>query len=281
MLGSRAIWHKGFKAVAVHPSAPSDWSRFAEDRWELYNTEADRTEMHDLAEQHPVQLKELVDLWYHAAGRYHGLPLDDRTALEILGEDRPQLTVPRDRYVYRAGLSEVPEASAVNIRNRSFTIAAEVDIEENAGGVVFAHGSRFGGHALYLKTGVLKYVTTTSAASPSRPSRRPGRCRRGGPSSPPSSRRTTDHADDRHAVALRQRREGRRGQHPDPAGQVRRSRGEGLNIGRDGADPVTQDYPGARPWAFSGGTIPEVVIDVSGDPFIDLEKEAAGAFMRD
>ena len=58
--------------------------------------------------------------------------------------------------------------------------------------------------------------------------------------------------------------------------------GEGLNIGRDGADPDTQpDYPGTRPWALTGGTINEVVIDVSGDPFIDLEKEAAGAFMRD
>ena len=50
--------------------------------------------------------------------------------------------MPRERYVYRAGLAEVPEASAVNVRNRSFTIAAEVEIEDgNAGGVVFAHGS--------------------------------------------------------------------------------------------------------------------------------------------
>jgi hypothetical protein len=57
--------------------------------------------------------------------------------------------------------------------------------------------------------------------------------------------------------------------------------GEGLNIGRDGADPVTQDYPGKRPWAFSGGTIKHVIVDVSGEPFTDLEKEAVGAFMRD
>jgi hypothetical protein len=57
--------------------------------------------------------------------------------------------------------------------------------------------------------------------------------------------------------------------------------GEGLNIGRDGADPVTQDYPGERPWALAGGAIHEVVVDVSGDPFIDIEKEAVGAFMRD
>ena len=192
MLGSRAIWHKGWKAVAVHPSAPSDWSRFGEDRWELYDTESDRTEMHDLAEQHPEKLRELIDLWYHAAGRYNGLPLDDRTALEILGEERPQLTVPRDRYVYRPGLTEVPEASAVNIRNRSFTIVAEVDVaDENAGGVVFAHGSRFGGHALYLKDGTLKYVNNFCGIT-EQTSRRPDRCRRGGPSFRPSSRRRTE-----------------------------------------------------------------------------------------
>ena len=57
MLGSRAIWHKGWKAVAVHPAAPSDWSHFAEDRWELYDTETDRTEMHDLAAEHPGRLR--------------------------------------------------------------------------------------------------------------------------------------------------------------------------------------------------------------------------------
>jgi hypothetical protein len=127
MLGSRAIWDKGWKAMAVHPAAPSAWSHFAEDRWELYNTETDRTEMHDLAGQYPEKARELVDLWYHEAGRYHGLPLDDRTALEILLEDRPQLAAPRERYTYYPGISEVPEASAVNIRNRSFTIAAEVN----------------------------------------------------------------------------------------------------------------------------------------------------------
>ena len=131
MLGSRAIWDKGWKAMAVHPAAPSAWSHFAEDRWELYNTDTDRTEMHDLAGQHPEKVRELVDLWYHEAGRYHGLPLDDRTALEILLEDRPQLAAPRERYTYYPGISEVPEASAVNIRNRSFTIAAEVNIADD------------------------------------------------------------------------------------------------------------------------------------------------------
>ena len=281
MLGSRAIWHKGWKAVAVHPSAPSNWSHFAEDRWELYNTEVDRTEAHDLAAEHPVKVKELVDLWYHEAGRYHGLPLDDRTALEILLEERPQLTVPRDRYVYRSGLTEVPEASAVNIRNRSFTIAAEVEIaDENAGGVVFAHGSRFGGHALYLKNGTLKYVNNFCGIT-EQTVEASGRVPTGKVILSAAFEKEDDSAPTSGTLTLyvNDEKVGEGSIRTQP-GKFALS-GEGLNIGRDGADPVTQDYSGARPWAFSGGTIHEVVVDVSGDPFIDVEKEAAGAFMRD
>lgn len=53
----------------------------------------------------------------------------------------------------------MPEAAAVNIRNRSYTIAAEVNIEkQQAEGVLFAQGCQFGGHSLYIKDGLLKYV---------------------------------------------------------------------------------------------------------------------------
>jgi arylsulfatase len=57
--------------------------------------------------------------------------------------------------------------------------------------------------------------------------------------------------------------------------------GEGLNVGRDGGEPVTDDFPGGSPWAFTGGTIKRVFVDVSGDPFVDLAKEAAAMFLRD
>ena len=57
--------------------------------------------------------------------------------------------------------------------------------------------------------------------------------------------------------------------------------GEGLCVGRDGGEPVTKDYAGDRPWAFVGGVIKQVVVDVSGEPFMDLEHEATMAFMRD
>ena len=69
--------------------------------------------------------------------------------MEILGAARPQLAKPRDQYVYFPDCAEVPEAVAVNVRNRSYGISADVTIDtKEAGGVLFAHGCRFGGHAL-------------------------------------------------------------------------------------------------------------------------------------
>lgn len=52
--------------------------------------------------------------------------------------------------------------------------------------------------------------------------------------------------------------------------------GEGLIVGRDGSANMTDDYPGDMPWEFSGGEIKQVVVEVSGEPYLDLEKEAPG-----
>jgi hypothetical protein len=81
--------------------------------------------------------------------------------VEILTTPRPQLASPRSRYIYYPDVADVPEAQAVNIRNRSFTIGAQVDIPApGAEGVLFAHGARFGGHALYVKDNRLHYVNS-------------------------------------------------------------------------------------------------------------------------
>ena len=44
---------------------------------------------------------------------------------------------------------------------------------------------------------------------------------------------------------------------------------------------VTYDYPGELPWRFTGGTITRVAVDVSGEPYLDLEREAAAMLMRE
>ena len=84
----------------------------------------------------PEKVRELVNLWFHEAGKYNGLPLLDRTPVEVLADPtRPQVAPPRDRYVYYPGTAEVPETAAVNIRNRSYSIAVETHVDDrDAGG---------------------------------------------------------------------------------------------------------------------------------------------------
>ncbi|CAL9657534.1 hypothetical protein SUDANB105_06864 [Streptomyces sp. enrichment culture] len=109
MLGTRGIWHDGWHAATAHPPAPSNWSHFEQDVWELYNLRGDLSENKELAAEHPEKLEELKRMWAAEAAKYNGLPLDDRSPMEILATTRPQLSKPRDRYVYYPGCADVPE----------------------------------------------------------------------------------------------------------------------------------------------------------------------------
>jgi arylsulfatase len=281
MGGTRAIWHQGWKAAAISPSAPDMWAGYDTQRWELFDTENDPSECHDLASEHPDRLQQLIGLWWHEAGRHGALPLENRGVVEILTTDRPELSKPRTRYTYFPGGSEIPESVAPNIRNRSYTIAVETTIDTTeAAGVLFAQGSRFGGHALYIKDGKLKYVYNfvglrehiieSTETIPTGHHVFSASFEREGDTVPAEGSLTIyigDRAvgDDRIATQ---------------PGKFSIA-GEGLNIGKEGAEAVTDDYPGERPWAFIGGTIHKAVIDVSGEVFSDLAHEARMAFARD
>jgi arylsulfatase len=281
MLGSRAVWHRGWKAVSVHPTI-AGWSNFGHDRWELYNTVDDPTECHDLAAEQPVKLQELINEWFHLAGMYRGLPLDDRTAVEVLADPtRPQVVPSRDRYVYFPGTAEVPESAAVNVRNRNYSIAVEVDVETpEAEGVLFSHGARFGGHALYVKDRKLKYVynfvglqeqiVESTTEVPTGGVVLAATFEREGDGMPTSGTLSLYVNDEKVG-------EGHIMTQPGNFSLV----GEGLNVGQDPAEPITDDYPGSRPFAFAGGTIRQAIVDVSGEPYLDLETEAAMMMARE
>jgi arylsulfatase A-like enzyme len=283
MLGSRGIWHDGWKAVTTHPTI-SGWSHFNEDAWELYHTDTDRAEVHELASEHPDRLREMVNLWFAEAGANGAFPLDDRSALEILQTPRPLLANPRDRYIYYPDTADVPEQQAVNVHNRSYTIGAQADIPApGAEGVIFAHGARFGGHALYVKNNRLHYVYSfvglieqKVVATEELPS---------GENLILSASFDKD-GEDPPGVATgilslyhgdRKVGEGRIRNQP---GYFELA-GEGLCVGRDSGAAVTDDYPGQRPYRFTGGTIKRVAIDVSGQPYLDLEREAAAMLARE
>jgi arylsulfatase len=224
----------------------------------------------------------MVNLWFHEAGKYNGLPLLDRTAVEVLADpSRPQVAPPRDRYVYYPDAAEVPETAAVNIRNRSYTIAVAVDVDTpDPAGVLFSHGARFGGHALYVKDRKLKYVYNfvgskvqvieSTREIPTGESVLSAAFVKEGDDMPTTGTLTLYIGDEKVG-------EGRIVTQPGNFSLV----GEGLNVGRDPAEPVTDDYPGASPFAFTGGTIRQAIVDVSGEPFVDLEKEAIALMARE
>jgi arylsulfatase A-like enzyme len=279
MLGTRAIWHRGWKASSLGPAAPEVWPNFTRQRWELFNTDRDPSECHDLAATEPERLRELIDMWWVEVGKYQALPLETRNAVEAISTSRPQLSRPRTRYIYYPGGAEVPESAAPNIRNRSYTIAAEVDVESGPSGVLFSQGSRFGGHALYVRGGRLVYVYNfVGQAVQEVESETEVPVGHVVLSASFDREGNTMPAQGTLSLYIRDQKVG--------SGTVRTQPGKfglgggGLVVGRSGAEPVTDNYPGQRPWAFTGGQLRRVVVDVSGEPFVDLAKEAAAAFAR-
>ena len=126
MLGSRGIWEDGWKACAVH--APlSGKGHFDKDEWELYHVDVDRSESNNLAKRRPEKLEALVKAWFEEAEKNLVLPLDDRTAMEVLAVERPSEEAPRERYIYYPGTAPVPEGVAANTRGRSYKIIANVE----------------------------------------------------------------------------------------------------------------------------------------------------------
>ena len=192
---------------------------------------------------------------------------------------RPVLTPPRNRYVYFPDTAEVPESQAVNIRNRSYAIGALVDIPA-AGrrgrpvrtrlAIRRARPVRQGQPAA-LRLQLRRDARADVVGSEDVPTGenlilsavvRQGRARIR-PASPTACCRSY-HGDD----------EGRRGHDQDPAGQVRDRRRGAVRRPRRRRPASPTTTPASDAWRFTGGTIHRVAVDVSGEPYVDLEREA-------
>ena len=165
MLGSRAIYHDGWKAVTFHPVGPlyddglSPNAPFDDDVWELYHVAEDISEVHDRAAEFPDKVAQLIQLWWAEARRNDVLPLDNRV-LEVIVHGRPDRRANRAAFRYFQGGAPVPETVAVNVRNRSHSMVLEVEVPENvvANGTLLALGCALGGWSLHFLEGRLRYI---------------------------------------------------------------------------------------------------------------------------
>lgn len=161
MFGNRAIYHEGWLARTIHraPWEATPRRALSEDIWELYDTHTDFSLINDLSAKYPEKLKELQTLFMSEAKKNHALPIDDRLFERIIPSNvgRPDLMAGRTSLTLAEGMNGMSENTFINIKNRSKTITAEVDVPENANGIIITQGGRFGGWALYVKDGKPAY----------------------------------------------------------------------------------------------------------------------------
>jgi arylsulfatase A-like enzyme len=162
--GNRAIYHDGWFARTIH-KAPWEAKprRTLEDNsaWQLYDVRSDFSLANDLAARNPQKLAELQKVFLQQAEKYHVLPMDDRTFERLDGAavGRPDLMGSRTSMTLAEGMSGMMESVFLNVKNRSKTITAEVDVPQGgATGTILAQGGRFGGWSLYVKDGVPGYA---------------------------------------------------------------------------------------------------------------------------
>ena len=211
-----------------HP-APADLGlgNFEDDEWELYHVEVDRSQSKNLAADEPARLEAMKRLWYYYAGRYKGLPLDDRTGLEILLAPRPSGAPNRDHWVYYPDCAPVPEIAGVKTNGRSFAMR---QVCRSTRPTPRGFSTRTAGWRAVTasSSGTTGCTTPTTGWAPtcSRSPRSP-MCLPGRTCSPSSSRRGAEpqprharHAG--HGDAVRRRRGGRRRPPGDPAGLLLR-----------------------------------------------------------
>ena len=255
MFGNRGIFHKGWTAVTRHRTPwilTGATPAFDDDVWELYDTNKDWSQAHDLSKEMPEKLHELQRLWLIEATRYNVLPLDDR-GTERFNPDlagRPVLIHGNSQLLF-GGMGRLSENSVINIKNKSHSVTAAIVVPDSgAEGVIISQGANIGGWSLYAKEGKLKYcynllgITYTYVESTN--------------ALPPGE----------YQVRMEFAYEGKglgkggtvslyvggkkvgEGKVPQTAPMVF-SADDGCDIGEDNGSPVSQDY-GARDNAFSG-----------------------------
>jgi arylsulfatase len=266
MFGHRGIVVDGWKAVAFHQMG----TPFEDDTWELYHLVEDFNEFHDLAAQESDRLARMIDMWWQEADKYKVLPLDDRFAPRF-AENAERHTGERTNYTFWKGMGHLPSDVAPDLRSRSYSITAHVEIPaEGAEGVLVSHGDATSGYSLFIRNGHLEHDLNIGGTHQMLRSDKPI-------------------APGKHRMGVQMKREGSAGTltmfiDDEVVGTMTTNdifwiliSWSGLDIGLDRGTTVS-DYE--SPFEFTGELF-KVVIDLANDQVLDFHGSSRATMARD
>lgn len=157
MMGDHAIYHDGWIASTKVMRAPWDvYGAVSQDPsnfpFELYHIDNDWTQFENVADKYPEKLKELKELFWKEAKKYQVLPLDASVATRI-AQPRPSLAEGRTQFDWTGTVTGTPNGVAPSILNSSYHFVADIEIPDNADGMIVTQGGRFAGYGFYLVKG--------------------------------------------------------------------------------------------------------------------------------
>lgn len=267
MFGHRGIVVDGWKAVAYHQPGTA----FEDDKWELYHLAEDFNERFDLAQSQPEKLAELIAAWWEQADAHNVLPLDDRFA-ERFAENAARHTGERTNFTFWRGMGHLPSDVAPDLRSRSYSISAHIDVPESGcEGVLISHGDLTSGYSLFVRDGHLEHDLNIGGTHQMLRSDRPV---------PPG----------RHVVGVEMKRKGNEGTltmfiDDQVVGTMTTNNifwilisWSGLDIGLDRGTTVSPLY--RSPFEFTGH-LTKVVVDLAEDQVLDFHGHSRATMARD
>ena len=308
MQGNRAIYRDGWMASTTPQRMPWDPPTAASVDpvafpWELYHVAVDFSQAKNVAAENPDKLKQLQDIFAQEATKYNVYPLDTRFAERGDVALRPSLTGERKTFTYYPGDPgpvRIPEGATPDVKNRDFTVTAEIEIPTTAvpltgaggvpatgvrvpaTGVLATQGGRFGGWGLLLYDGQPEFDYAFSNQNEHKYRVR-SKLKIAPEKLAPGS----------HTIKF-DFKYNDTGKEPGPGlggtgtlsvdgdevakGTIERtvptrfSLDETFDIGMDTGTPVVEDYADKMPFQFRGGTLKKVVIEL-GKPGITANAE--------
>jgi arylsulfatase len=258
--------------------------------WELYNVAQDFSQSRNLAQENPKKLQDLEALFLIEAAKYNVLPIDSSFADRANPASRPNLNRGRTHFTYYPGMIRIPEASAPDIKNKSFRITADVEVPQGGvEGVIVTQGGRFGGWGLLVLDGKPMFAYAFSNQDGDKyPNQKKYKFRIMGadPLAPGKHTLAFDFAYDGGGIGKpgngtlivdgRKAAEGR----IELTQPLRFSLDESFDVGQDTGSPVIDEYDAKMPFKFTGA-LNKVEIDLGPDQLSPEKKGELEQLKRD